>query len=328
MNLRVTIVGYGSIGRRHAENLARLGISRPRIIRRRESANRVFTPPDDALVLHSVRESIEAGTDLAIVCNPTSQHVATAREFVAARIPVLIEKPLAARLDVAELFVREEESTRANVGMAYCMRYHPAYALAREYLSEGRLGRIVHAKAWFESHLPDWHPWEDYRQSYAARAELGGGVLPTLDHEVDFILWCLGLPADCSTNTSRSGKLDIDVDDEADVNMRYRECEVEIRLSLCQPQRRRGFEFVGDEGTLRFSFERQHLELSSSTRGQNQILWHQPAFDINLMYEAMLRDNLEAVAAGRPLPIGVRDGLEALRIASVTGSPTGQGPGY
>jgi predicted dehydrogenase len=314
----VAIVGYGSIGRRHGEILGKLRI-RPVIIRRRESANSAFTPPLDALVVHSVEESIETGVDAAIVCNPTSLHIATAREFIAARIPVLIEKPLAARLDEAEPFVHDVESAAANVGMAYCMRYHPAYALARECLHQGRLGHIVSARAWFESYLPDWHPWEDYRQSYAARAELGGGVLPTLDHEIDFLLWCLGCPARYSTTTSRGGKLDVEVDDEARVTMAYPECEVEIRLSMSQPERRRGFELVGDQGTLRFSFERQHLELSSGADGPGEcqkVLWHEPAFDIDAMYEAMLRDALEAVADGRRLPIPVGAGLEALRIAS------------
>jgi predicted dehydrogenase len=242
-------------------------------------------------------------------------HVPTARLFVAAKIPVLIEKPLAGRLSQAEQFARKVELRSANIGMAYCMRYHPAYALAREYLVQGRLGRIGYAQAWFESYLPDWHPWEDYRQGYAARAELGGGVLPTLDHEIDFILWCFGLPADFSTTTSRSGKLDADVDDEAQLTLRYPGHEVEIRLSICQPRRTRGFEFVGDRGSLRFSFEGQCLEFASSEK-RADVLWHEPTFDVNVIYEAMLRDALDAIAAGRPLPIPVRAGIDALRIAT------------
>jgi predicted dehydrogenase len=315
MNLRVAIVGYGSIGRRHGENLGKLGIRRP-IVVRRQSANVAFTPPDDALILHSIQESIEAGVDLAIVCNPTSMHLATARPYIAARIPVLIEKPLAPRLDEAELFAREVEIAGANVGMAYCMRYHPAYALARECLLQGRLGRIVHVQAWFKSYLPDWHPWEDYRQGYAARAELGGGVLPTLDHEIDFILWCFGPPADYATTTSRSGKLDADVDDEARLTLHYPGHEVEIRLSICQRQRKRGFEFVGDKAVLRFSFERQQLEFFSGGDRAGDALWHEPAFDVNVMYEALLRDALGAIAAGQPLPIPTRAGVDALRIAT------------
>jgi predicted dehydrogenase len=313
-NLCVAVVGYGSIGRRHCENLAKLGVHRRFVVRRRESPNPAFLPPEDVIVVHSIRESIASGIDLAVVCNPTSLHVATAREFVAAGIPVLIEKPLAAHFSEADLFVREVNDSGARAGMLYCMRYHPAYALARNYVSQGRLGRIVRAKVWFESYLPDWHPWEDYRESYAARSELGGGVLPTLDHEIDFINWCFGPLAECSGMTTRSGKLDIDVNDTAQLTMHYADHEVEVQLSFAQPARRRGFEFVGCEGTLRFSFEEQRLELADGANAT--LLCHEPDFDLDLMYLALLRGALEAIAEGRPMPIPLDAGLDALRVAS------------
>lgn len=313
-DLRVAIVGYGSIGRRHCENLGTLGVARRVVVRRSHAANPAFAPPDDAVVVLSVRESIESGVDLAIVCNPTSLHVPTARQYIAAGVPTLIEKPLSADLS-AERFVVDADASGVPVGMAYCMRYHPAYALAREYIRQGRLGRIQSVKAWFESYLPDWHPWEDFRQSYAARADLGGGVLPTLDHELDFINWCCGLPASSSTTTSRSGKLDIHVDDTAQVVMCYPGYTAEIKLGFAEPNRRRGFEFIGAEAVLRFSFEQQRLELSCG--GKNAVLWHEPDFDLNTMYFAMLSDAVEAIAAGRPLPVPLRAGLEALRVSGV-----------
>lgn len=313
MDLCVAIVGYGSIGRRHCDNLAKLGVERRIVVRRPESANPAFMPPDDVIVVHSVRESIESGIDLAILCNPTSLHVTTARKYITAEVPVLIEKPLGADYSEAEQFLREAEACGARVGILYCMRYHPAYALAREYVSQGHLGRMVRAKAWFESYLPDWHPWEDYRQSYAAHSELGGGVLPTLDHEIDFINWCFGLPTKCSGTTSRSGKLDVDVDDTAQLTMHYTDHDVEVHLSFATPQRRRGFEFVGSDGTLRFSFGEQCLDLSDVAYAA--LLWHEPDFDLNLSYLAMLRDALEAFAAGRPMPIPVEAGLDSLRVA-------------
>jgi predicted dehydrogenase len=315
MDLRVAIVGYGSIGRRHCENLGRLGVARRVVVRRSDAVNMAFAPPVNVVVVHSVPKSIESGVDLAIVCNPTSLHIATARQYLTAGVPVLIEKPLAAELSEAERFIVDADASGVPVSMAYCMRYHPAYAMAHEYVSQGRLGRIQSVEAWFECYLPDWHPWEDYRQSYAVRADLGGGVLPTLDHEIDFINWCCGLPTSFSTTTSRSAKLDTDVDDTAQVMMRYSGYSAEIKLSMAEPNQRRGFEFVGEGGMLRFSFEQQRLEMSCG--GKSTVLWHEPDFDLNTIYLAMLGDAVGAIAARRPLPVALRAGLEALRIAGV-----------
>ena len=39
-----------------------------------------------------------------------------------------------------------------------------------------------------------WHPYEDFRDLYACRSELGGGVLYTECHEIAVVLKILGLP--------------------------------------------------------------------------------------------------------------------------------------
>lgn len=315
--MSVAVVGYGSIGRRHCANLARLGVMRTVIVRRKYGRNPAFASPDSALVVHSVPESIEAGIDLAIVCNPTALHVSVSREYLAAGIPVLIEKPLSADTAEAGRLVADAEASPVAAGMAYCLRYHPAYALAARQVRRGALGDLQAAGAWFESYLPDWHPWEDYRQSYAARRELGGGVLPTLDHEIDFLCWCLGPPRRSSGAVSRSGLLDAEIDDTAKLTLHYDHYAAEIELSMGARERRRGFNFIGDRQSLIFSFDEQHLRLIDHRSRVEKTLWHDPQYEINRMYLDLLDDALNALAAGRQLPIPLRAGLEALYAAAV-----------
>jgi predicted dehydrogenase len=208
------------------------------------------------------------------------------------------------------------EQTGVAAGMAYCLRYHPAYVLAHKYVREGRLGSTERVTAWFESYLPEWHPWEDYRQGYAARADLGGGVLPTLDHEIDFVCWCCGPPQSCAGASSRSGLLDSDVDDTARLALSYPGYTAEIELSICRRERRRGFEWIGDRAVLSFSFERQTLRWTNRDGTDAETVWQRPDFDLDEMYVAMLGDALRAVAAKEPMPISLRAGLDALRVAA------------
>lgn len=313
-DLRVAIVGYGSIGRRHCDNLARLGVSRRVVVRRAEAANPAFTPSPDVTVVHSCEAAIADSLDLAIVCGPTSHHVATASQFISAGVPVLIEKPLAHRLADAERLLEEVRRGGVPSGMAYSMRYHPAYALARQCVQSGRLGRVLYAKAWFETFLPDWHPWEDYRQSYAARRELGGGVLPTLDHEIDFLNWCFGPPATARGMAARSGTLEIDADDMAMVSIGYSgNVLATVALSLCRPRLSRGFEFVGADAVMRYDFDGLRLEVQAGGSSDVDLLWDGQGYDLNAMYLEMLGDALHALAAGRALPISIEAGVETLR---------------
>jgi predicted dehydrogenase len=331
--LTVAVVGYGSIGRRHLANLERLGVGLRLVVRRREGANPAFASPTDAAVVHSDDEAIERGIDAVIICNPTCFHVASAERYIAAGVPVLIEKPLCAVGQEAAAARLAATAPERNVtaGVAYCLRYHPAYRLAREAVAAGRLGRLRAARAWFESYLPDWHPWEDYRQTYAARAELGGGVLPTLDHEIDWLNWCLGKPEDVDAEVSTSRTLEMDVPDTARLRIIYPgDVTAEVSLSLCRRERSRGFELTGDNGTLSFSWQTGSLLLEGGPSGRrSQCLWSQgaaqPPYDVNAMYEGLLEDFVRAVQLGVEAPIPLPWGLAATRVCQLALATKGAG---
>lgn len=316
-DLRVAVVGLGSIGRRHLENLGRLGVGRKLIVRRPHGTNLAFAPPADAIVVDSHSAALAAGLDAAIICNPTSEHVPAALEYVAGGVPVLVEKPISHRLDQAERLVAAAKTGGVRAGMAYVMRYHPAYRLAREAVAAERLGRLLYAKIWFEAFLPDWHPWEDYRQGYAARRELGGGALPTLDHEIDFLNWLLGAPEAAAGRSGRSGGLEMDADDWATLSIDYpggvRASGV---FSLCRRDRSRGFELIGQRGTLAFSFETGRLQLLDG-RSEPETLWAGAGYDLNDAYLDMLRDFFSSLLEpGRKPPIPLAAGWHALRAAA------------
>jgi predicted dehydrogenase len=320
--LCVAVVGYGSIGRRHTENLARLGVSRRVVVRRVGKTNTAFEVPAEVQVVCDTAAVLEVGLDAVIICVPTRLHVETALPYLEAGVPVLVEKPISD--DVIEAATLVETARRENVlaSMAYCMRYHPAYTAARRALGEGRIGRVLYAKAWFESYLPDWHPWEDYRQSYAARTDLGGGVLPTLDHELDFLNWCLGQPETVVGWSAQTGGLETEAADLAALSIHYPGgVAATAHLSLCRRDRSRGFEFVGLDGTLTYHQETGRLEIRRQQPPDSEVLCRDSEAGVETMYLEMLRDFLMAVTADGqlPAPVPLEAGLAALRVAAATG---------
>jgi predicted dehydrogenase len=313
--LRGAVVGFGSIGRRHCENLVRLGVSELTIVRRSEQPNPAFQPPPTARIVHSNADAVAAGLDFAVICNPTRLHVETARCYIEAGVPVLIEKPISDRSDDARLLADEVRRRGAIAGMAYCSRHHPAYATARQAICDGRIGRVLYAKSWFEGYLPAWHPWEDYRLSYAARKDLGGGALRTLDHEVDFMTWCLGTPDAAIGHSTRSGAIETDADDHAALLVRYPNGAVaNISLSLCRRDRSRGFEFVGEQGSLAYDWSGQQLRHMPGDGGESVLLDYRHG-DFAEMYVNVLQDFLNVVAGnGSDAFAGLDSGLSAIDV--------------
>ena len=86
---------------------------------------------------------------------------------------------------------------------------------------EGRLGRLLAARVHFGEYLPAWHPWEDYRQGYAARADLGGGVLLTQCHSLDYLPWLVGEVESVWGFVGKLSDLEVDVDDTAEIGLRF-----------------------------------------------------------------------------------------------------------
>ena len=71
------------------------------------------------------------------------------------------------------------------------MRYHKEINLIKEIIDSGQLGRITSSHINWSTYLPDWHPWEDYSESYASNSEMGGGAILTCSHEIDTMNYLL-----------------------------------------------------------------------------------------------------------------------------------------
>ena len=72
------------------------------------------------------------------------------------------------------------------------LRFLPSLQRLKDLIAQGVIGRIVRASFEAGQWLPDWRPRQDYRKSYSADPDSGGGVLFDLIHEIDAAYWILG----------------------------------------------------------------------------------------------------------------------------------------
>ncbi len=223
--MKALFFGLGGIGQRHLRNLrqlvpdAQIGAVR--------HGGRVFEVHDDLSVDAGAdivaKYGIETFPDLdaaagfapdfAVVANPTSLHVQTARSLVDRGIPVFLEKPIGADGDDVEGLAAAAATQNVPVAVAFQLRRHPCVRKAKEWIDSGRLGRLLSAEARVHAYMPDWHGYEDYRDLYAARHDLGGGVVLTEVHEIDLLDWILGPAQRVSAMGGTLGGLEMDVED-------------------------------------------------------------------------------------------------------------------
>jgi predicted dehydrogenase len=132
--------------------------------------------------------------------------------------------------------------------------------MIREWLRTGEpMGEPVMARVHFGSYLPNWHPWEDYRLSYAARRDLGGGAALTHIHEIDYILWLFG-PAEQTIGLPLAkNPLGTKIDEAVAIIIRHKSGVLSsLTLSLVENPPSRTLELTFTKGTVTLDLNSGH----------------------------------------------------------------------
>ena len=138
MALRVAVVGVGHLGKHHARIYSTLpgvdliGVVDTDMKRAVEVAAEYRTRPS-----LDVRE-VAGKVDAVSIAVPTEQHFDVALPFLAAGVPVLVEKPMARSLDEADGMIAAAARSGALLAVGHTERFNPAVAAAREHLTEPR----------------------------------------------------------------------------------------------------------------------------------------------------------------------------------------------
>jgi predicted dehydrogenase len=329
--VKVLIIGLGSIGQRHTRNLrALLGDSVEIIAYRVRRLTHVITPAMDAdpernvedvykiRVFHSLEDALAEKPDVAYICNPSSMHVAVAHACLVAGCDIFLEKPLADSLaGTAELVDLARKHKRiAMVG--YQWRFHPCIIQLTEIVRSGVLGNLLGVRTTIGEYLPNWHPYEDYRTTYAARADLGGGVVVTQIHEFDYLYSLFGLPSRVYAVGGHWSDLEIDVEDTASVLMEVpfgsRVLPVQLHQDFLQFPPSRQCEIIGDKG--RAVMDLSSLTVSLYTLGHSEPeVFRIENFDRNTLFLDQARHFLHCVETREKPVVDIVDGIQSLRMA-------------
>jgi predicted dehydrogenase len=213
--LRVLIIGFGSIGRRHARIVKEELGAEIICLRSRESE---YSSDSHELIdqnIYSFKKIVSYKPDFAIISNPSSFHVKTAYELAKMGIPFLIEKPVSDKLDGLEDLFKLVNIKNLPVMVGFQLRFHPGYIKTLELIESGEIGRPLLVHGYVGQYLPDWRPGGDYRNTCSAKDALGGGVILDLCHEIDILVSILGKVKSISCLCGHYSDLEIDTEDVA-----------------------------------------------------------------------------------------------------------------
>ncbi|MBC8046669.1 MAG: Gfo/Idh/MocA family oxidoreductase [Fimbriimonadaceae bacterium] len=269
----ILIIGAGSIGERHIRNLWNLGyhnlfVFRIRNLPFRDIAGAQVQVITDWEYINDMRPFA------AFICTPTAQHMQQTIDCLQLDMHVFVEKPLSHNLERFDELKELVKEKNKYLQVGYMMRFHPLILQIKDHISNKTYGNLISFHTHWGSYLPNWHPWEDYKNSYAAKKELGGGVALTLSHDLDLANWIVN--TDIISHHSifnRSSQLDIDVESVTDFLIQYNNnITGHVHLNYLEHEPRRQYEFIFEEAVMQMNYFKNELQIISPKGNKNILL--------------------------------------------------------
>lgn len=277
---RILVIGYGSIGRRHARLFTKIG-AEVTVVSRRAAA----LSADGIVFCSSLTAIQDPHFDYAVIASETSAHL---RDLQALRacdwaqdIPVLVEKPLLA--SEAQLTALAGVTGKSIVYLGFNLRFLPVVQEARRQLAPDQ--PLIRAEFHSHSYLPHWRPDQDYRATSSARRVSGGGVLRDLSHELDLLYWFAGQPTDLEAFGGHLSALELDVEDNVVIVGASARCRLfSVSLSYTQHFETRSLKLISEDKTVVADLMSGELTVATSNGVQKSL---HPCQDFDDTYRDM-----------------------------------------
>jgi len=190
-NIRYGIIGCGSMGREHIENIRAMPATQVTAIADTDAGSRAKAQEllgDTARAFTDYRDLLASGLcDAVVVATPNFTHVSILRDCLATGLHILAEKPICTRVEDAHALVQLAQNRKALVWVAQEYRYMPPVAEMIRMAHAGAVGQI-HQVAIREHREPFYPKVGDWNRF---SANTGGTLVEKCCHYfnlMDFIL--------------------------------------------------------------------------------------------------------------------------------------------
>jgi len=259
--MKILIIGLGSIGKKHVNALKSI-LPGAEIFALRSIKNSEIHPGITNIYNFDEIESIVV--DFAIIANPTSEHKKTIEQLIEYRIPLFIEKPIYSLLDIEDA-VNTVISKGIKTYVACNLRFLDCIKFIKEKLPHMQNKKLNEVNVYCGSYLPDWRPCIDFRNTYSANPELGGGVHIDLIHELDYLYWLFGIPKSVTRKFKNQSSLAISAYDFANYILDYDGFCANVVLNYYRRDSKRSLELVFNDETWEIDLLKNQIICNNQT---------------------------------------------------------------
>lgn len=273
--MKILFLGLGGVGQRHLRNIELLSNNKNEYITFSKRKNKSLITNDlrllndidifkkyNILVKNSIESAFSEKPDLTVISSPSSFHYLHAKYALESNSHVFLEKPATCNSNNCKSLIEIEKFTNKKISVSFQMRFTPWIRKIKDIINSKKYGKIVYATSIVSEYMPSWHQYEDYRESYASKEELGGGVTLTQIHELDYLFYIFGNLEFVHSVSGKYSELEIDVEDTSISILKSKRQNYYFPINLIQ-------DYLGNpkkrELIIQFTHARLNCDLVNST---------------------------------------------------------------
>ena len=316
--LKILVVGYGSIGKRHVNNILSNTNSEIIICTKRRDLGHL--KKHGIKIYNSLEESLEDKPDIGFIANETNLHIPTALKLANAGLDLFIEKPLSNSMTGIKQLEKLVRKKRLVTMIGCNFRFHPCIKKLKQLVCDNRIGGIISVQAENGSYLPDYHPWEDYETGFTG-SSMGGGISVSEIHDLDYLYWIFGDIKEVLSITGKFSHLKTRTNDLSLSIIKFRNNIVgQLYLDWFQRPAFRRCKIKGTKGTLYWDSNSNEVKIFNSKGSKwksilkvktNYLDYYQK----NPMYVDEIKHFLNCIRNRKKTINDLRDGVRTLQIS-------------
>ena len=313
--IKVLVVGYGSIGRRHVDNFLEFKDIQLIVYTKRNDLQ--LLKKKGVKVSNSLAECLKENPDIGIIANETSLHIPIAIKLAEEGLDLFLEKPLSNSLKDVEKLRAIVKKNKLITQMGCNLRFHPCIKKIKSLIEQQKIGKIISAQVQNYSYLPDHI--EDYRKSYAGRKDLGGGVILTQIHEIDYMYWFFQEVENVISIVGKFSELDVTAEDYVSCLLKFKNKIIgELHMDCFQRPDFKSCKIRGTKGEIYWDSDNNCVKIYNMNKKRWEIKFDN-GFSNNLdtysTYVEELKHFLKCVKHRKETVNDLEQGISTLKIA-------------
>ncbi len=336
----ILFMGLGSAGQRHLRNICKLFPDKYEILAYRSTGNsevyndRLEVVPGVDIKeaypvkeYYSLTEALDRKPDIVFICNPNNMHISSIEKAMKIGASIFVEKPLSNSMEgIADLISKAENyDGLINIGFQY--RFHPCIKQIKELMDSGQLGEVLDVYAEVGELLTSMHKYQDYRTMIEARKDLGGGVVSCQVHEIDYVMYLMGIPAKVYSVGGARGDFDMDVEGVATSVFSYERdgycVSAVIHQDYFQFPPKRNCRIVFEKATVCADLMNNSMVINYRDGRKKE--WEYSEFERNDMFIEEIKAFLEAVEHHDLPRVVLDEGVQRIKVVELIKKSMKQG---